>query len=322
MKFAKLSYFGPILASFLILTGCSKSTDQTQGYIEGDFRYISAQVGGTLQKLAVHRGETVKKGQLLFQLNSNPQNYQLKQAQAQVGQSQAQLDDLLKGARTPEVDALIAKQEAAQASLTYATKDLSRQKFLRVKGYNSVDNLNLAEQNYRSALADYNAAKANIVNAHLSARTNQILAATAAVQAAKDNRQAMQWQLNQKMQTAPYAALVNNTYFYTAENVPAEQPIVSILRPQDVYAIFYVSAKNRASLKIGDVITIHANNTNQAVKAKINFMSAEAMYTPPLIYSEKNMQDLVFEVHATLLTNHFVLWPGQPVLISLPNGTH
>jgi HlyD family secretion protein len=307
------------ISGIVVLSACQNQSNETQGYIEGQYRYISAQTSGTLQSLNVHRGEQVKQGQLLFQLNQAPQSYQLKQAQAQVQQAQAQLGDLLKGARTPEVDALIAKQQAAQAALVFAKKDLSRQQKLRAKGYNSLASLNLSEQNYHSALADFSAAKANIINAHLPARTDQVFAATAAVQAAKDNAKTIQWQLNQKQQKAPFDAVVNDTYFYSSENVPAQDPVVSLIRPQDVYAIFYVSAKVRAALHVGETLTIKANSTKKLVKARVSYMSTQAMYTPPLIYSEKNMQDLVFEVHAALPSNHIIFWPGQPVVVSWPS---
>lgn len=309
-----------LLISTIAVSGCQQQQNQTQGYIEGQYRYISSQVGGTLQKLAVHRGQAIKKNQLLFQLNAAPQSYQWQQAKSQVAQAQSQLNDLLKGARTPEVDALIAKQQAAQASLVYAKKDLARQQQLRAKGYNSLQAYNLAQQNYRAALADFNAAKANIVNAHLPARTDQILAATAAVQAAQANQASIQWQLKQKQQRAPYAGVVNDTYYYPSENIAAEAPVVSLIRPQDTYAIFYVSAKVRDQLHIGEAVTIKANDTKQAVQGYINYMSTQAMYTPPLIYSEKNIKDLVFEVHASLASKQFVYWPGQPVVINWPQA--
>jgi HlyD family secretion protein len=307
-----------ILAVITCISGCEKKANQVQGYIEGDYTYISAQTSGTLQTLAVHRGESIKQNQLLFQFNLEPQNYQLQQAQFQVAQAQSQLNDLLKGARSPEVDALIAKEQAAQASTVYAKKVLDQQKQLRAKGYNSVENLNLAEQNYQAALADLNAAKANIQNAHLPARTDQIVAASSSVQAFVAHSKEVEWQLNQKQQVAPFDAVVADTYFYPSENVAVDEPVISLIRPQDTYAIFYVSVKDRAALHLGETVSLKANETNRIVQGKINFLSTQAMYTPPLIYSEENMEDLVFEVHATLPSDHFIFWPGQPVEVSWP----
>lgn len=305
-----------ILAVVTCMSGCEKKANQVQGYIEGDYTYISAQTAGTLQTLAVQRGEFIKQNQLLFQLNLEPQNYQLQQVHFQVAQAQSQLNDLLKGARRPEVDALIAKEQSAQATAIYTKKVLDQQKQLRAKGYNSVENLNLAQQNYQAALADLNASKANIENAHLPARTDQILAASAAVRVAIAQSHQASWELSQKQKIAPFDAVVADTYFYPSENITADQPVISLIRPQDTYAIFYVSVKDRAALHLGESVTLKANETNQTLQGKINFISTQAMYTPPLIYSEKNMEDLVFEVHASLPENHFVFWPGQPVEIT------
>ena len=307
-----------VVAAITCMSGCDKKAHQVQGYIEGDYTYISAQASGTLQMLAVHRGESIKQNQLLFQLNPNPQNYQLEQARAQKDQAQSDFDDLVKGARSPEIDALIAKEQAAQASTEYAKKVLDRQKQLRVQGYNSIENLNLAEQNYQTSLADLHAAKANIDNANLPARTDQIFAASSAVQAAVANSNALIWQVDQKQQVAPFDAVVADTYFNPSENVAANEPVISLIRPQDMYVIFYVDVKTRAALSVGETITLKANETHQSIQGKINYLATDAMYTPPLIYSEKTMQDLVFEVHASLPEDHFVFWPGQPVEVSWP----
>ncbi len=60
-----------ILAAFaaLLLAGCGKnSTGSYQGYIEGEYVYVASPLGGALTNLAVARGDSVKAGQLLFEL--------------------------------------------------------------------------------------------------------------------------------------------------------------------------------------------------------------------------------------------------------------
>jgi HlyD family secretion protein len=57
-----------VLAAAL-LGGCAKnSSDAFQGYIEGEYVYVAAPIGGALTNLAVARGDQVKKGQMLFEL--------------------------------------------------------------------------------------------------------------------------------------------------------------------------------------------------------------------------------------------------------------
>ena len=50
-----------------------------QGYFEADYIYCSAPVAGRLTNLAARRGTQVQSGQLLFELDPEPEAYQLKQ---------------------------------------------------------------------------------------------------------------------------------------------------------------------------------------------------------------------------------------------------
>ena len=52
---------------------CSRHSENTlQGYIEGEYTYISSGVSGTLFTLDVSRGQQVTKNQLLFTLDPQP----------------------------------------------------------------------------------------------------------------------------------------------------------------------------------------------------------------------------------------------------------
>src|SRR5665213_1640231 len=64
-------FLSVILAAFaaLLLAGCGEnSTGSFQGYIEGEYVYVAAPLGGALTNLAVARGDSVKAGQRLFEL--------------------------------------------------------------------------------------------------------------------------------------------------------------------------------------------------------------------------------------------------------------
>src|SRR5579862_9777220 len=73
--------------------GCAKnSADTFQGYIEGEYVYVAAPLGGALTNLAVARGEAVKAGQLLFTLERQSEAAALDQAEKNLAQAQANLN--------------------------------------------------------------------------------------------------------------------------------------------------------------------------------------------------------------------------------------
>lgn len=75
-----------------ILTGCSsKSSDEFQGYVEGEYVYVASPIGGALTNLAVARGGEVKAGQLLFELERSSEADAVQQAEKNLAQAKANL---------------------------------------------------------------------------------------------------------------------------------------------------------------------------------------------------------------------------------------
>ncbi len=75
-----------------LLGGCAKnSSNNFQGYIEGEYVYVAAPLSGALTNLAVARGDEVKPGQLLFTLERQSEAAALDQAEKNLAQANASL---------------------------------------------------------------------------------------------------------------------------------------------------------------------------------------------------------------------------------------
>src|SRR3990167_6206395 len=79
-----------VALSIFCLTACHQKTSY-QGYIDGEYRYMSSYYAGTLKQLLITRGSWVKAGQPLYVLEAQPESDQEKQALAQAQQLHAQL---------------------------------------------------------------------------------------------------------------------------------------------------------------------------------------------------------------------------------------
>jgi HlyD family secretion protein len=115
--FSSLNLF--VLAAALI-TGCSRnSSDEFQGYVEGEYVYAAAPLGGALTNLAVARGDEVKSGQLLFTLERESEAAALDEAKKNLAQAKASfaLSDANYGRRQQLRDAngVISIEELDQA---------------------------------------------------------------------------------------------------------------------------------------------------------------------------------------------------------------
>ncbi|MFU8797996.1 MAG: HlyD family secretion protein [Gammaproteobacteria bacterium] len=127
-----------------------------------------------------------------------------------------------------------------------------------------------------------------------------------------------QWAVDQKLFTAPKSAQVFDTYYLSGEFVPAGRPIVSLLAPEDIKIIFYISEPILSTLKLGNTVTIKCDGCpiDKPLSATIQFISPQNEYTPPVIFSTETRQKLVYRVEAAPAPYNATLFkPGQPITV-------
>jgi HlyD family secretion protein len=294
-------------------------TAALQGYIEGEFLYLAAPLGGTLQTLSVQRGHWVKTNDSLFALDSEPEATAVREAEARLRAAQARLSDLQKGQRPTEIKALEARQAKANTDLELAKLEqaryekLYRQKMIQEE---ALDTARANTQRSESALQD---SMAQLQTAKLPAREDIIAAATAEVANAQATLEKAQWWVTQKQISAPQAGQIVDTFYYAGEWVPANTPVVSLLPPERVKVRFFVPEKLLGRLKVGQRVHLKCDSCDENLGATINYISPQAEYTPPVVYSRENRAKLVYLVEATSPGKEVVnLHPGQPVEVELP----
>jgi HlyD family secretion protein len=122
--------------------------------------------------------------------------------------------------------------------------------------------------------------------------------------------------LDRRRVASPVAGSVQEIYFRVGEMVQAGRPIVSLLPPENVRVRFFVPQATLPQVHIGDRIAINCDGCAQGLMARVNFISAQAEFTPPIIYSQEERARLVFRIEA-LPERPADLRVGQPVSIAL-----
>src|SRR5687767_8511002 len=82
-----------------------------QGYLEGEFVYVAAPLGGQVETLAVQKGGRVAAGAPLFTLERRSELAAQREAGDRLRAVEARRNDLRKGARPTELAALEARRE-------------------------------------------------------------------------------------------------------------------------------------------------------------------------------------------------------------------
>jgi len=308
---------GPLVVLCLMAlpAGCGRpDSDRVQGYVEGEFLYISSPHPGQLLSLSVKRGAQVKAGDPLFALESVPENAARDEAARRLAQARASLADLKKGRRPTELASMEEQLEGARASLVLSEKELSRQETLFRTGAVPQQAVDRARSAHDQDLHRAAQLESDLKTARLSARPDQVGAAKANVRALEAALARAEWDLSQKGQAAPQAGQVFDTLYRPGEWVPAGRPVVVLLPPQNIKVRAFVPEARIGTIHLGDPVLVAVDGIGEPFRGRVSFISPKAEYTPPVIYSRESRAKLVFLIEMVFDPGTAArLHPGQPV---------
>jgi HlyD family secretion protein len=302
----------------LLATACTKNADTSYpGYAEGEYVRIAAPYAGSLATLNVKRGERVALNAPLFSLEQESERAAREEAAARVKQAEAKVENLLKGRRPDEVNAVRAQLAQADTALKLSSAELKRTQDLVTSKFLSparLDEARSAQERDRSRVAELNA---QLKVAQLSGRPDEIAAASAEVKAAREQLAQADWRLAQKSQRSPKEALVADTLYTAGEWVQAGMPVVSLLPTENIKLKFFIPEKQLSAVKVGQPVQVSCDGC-APITANVSYIAPQAEYTSPLIYSKDNRATLVFLVEARAKPEDAAkLHPGQPVDVKL-----
>ena len=300
----------------LCLPACSRTDhDRVQGYIEGEYVYVASPLPGALQSLDVQRGGQVKAGDPLFALDSTPEQAAWDEAERRLAQARASLEDVKKGKRPSEIASLEAQLKQAHAALALSEREFARQQNLfRIRDATTQQEFDRAragrDQN-RQRVAQL---EADLKTARLGSRADQITAAEASVRALEAALTKAKWDLSQKRQTAPQAGFIFDTLYREGEWVPAGRPVVVLLPPPNIKVRAFVPETRVSEIHSGDRVQVMVDGAREPFIGTVSYISPQAEYTPPVIYSRESRDKLVFMIEAVFDPQTAAnLHPGQPV---------
>ncbi len=304
-----------VLAALCLLASCGRSDrNRVQGYVEGEFVYVASPLAGALESLQVKRGAQVKAGDPLFALESASEKAARDEAERRLAQGRANLEDTKKGKRPSEIESIEAQLKQARAALALSETDFARQEKLVQSGMIAVqdfDRARSARDQDRQRVAQL---EADLKTAQLGSRSDQIAAAEANVRALEATLAKAEWELSQKRQAAPQAGLVFDTLYREGEWVAAGRPVVALLPPQNIKVRAFVPERQIGAIQPGERVRVTVDGVREPFIGRVSFISPQAEYTPPVIYSQGSRDKLVFMIEAIFDPKSAVnLHPGQPV---------
>lgn len=269
-----------ILCMILSLCACEpQENNLVNGYVEGEYVYVSPASGGVLDEINVVKGQQVSVGDKLFAVDYDIWRAKLNRAQN---------------------DVKIAGEQLAQAEAVFINSEKEFNRFARLVQTNAVSR------------AAYDVKLANFDNARAKVAETKVL-----IESAGQNLLQIQKEYEQNIAVSKVKGIVNDVYFRLGEFVTQGNPVVSILPPENVKVRFFVSEKALPRIKYNQTVFVSYDGAIKEIKAKVSYISPSAEYTPPVIYSTESRDKLVFMVEAAFESVNDALNVGLPVSIRI-----
>ena len=226
--------------------------------------------------------------------------------------------NLQAGGKPTEIEQAEANLADARATLARAGADLDRGEAQVPLGAMSPQTLDSYRATFRSAGARVKALEAALAQMRAPlGRTREIAAQQAAVDAARAAVALARWRLDQRHVVAPAGGRVADVMARPGETMAAGGPVVSLLPPENIFVRFFVPEAQLSRLHLGQAVGLTCDGCAPGLTASISFISPQAEYTPPVIYSEQSRAKLVYLIEARPPGEQAGgLNPGQPVLVS------
>ncbi len=313
-----------LLGSLLLaFAACTRvDADRFSGYAEADLVYVAPAIGGRLQSLGVERGARVNAGQMLFELERDPESLERATATARAEKAASQVRNLRKGKRVDELRAIEQQLAQARASLALSASELKRSEALVAQGFLSVNRLDELRAARDRDAARVVEVQAQLATARDAARPDEIAAAEAEQRAAESELASSRWREDQMRGVAVRAGAVQDVMYRPGEWVAQGSPVVALLPDGAIKVRFFVPQAALARVRVGDSVAVSCDGCPTGMTARVAFVSDQAEYTPPVIYSNESRAKLVFMVEAKPDEKTAPqLKPGQPVDVRLSPGS-
>ena len=310
-----------IFISYSILLLTRPKPLEVQGEVEATQIRVASKLVGRIDSLPIHKGDIVKKGQLLFMLNSPEIEARMMQASAGLKGAQAQNRKANNGAQQEDIQAAYTNYLKSQAASDLANKTYQRIQNLYKEGVVPAQKRDEAETQMKAANETTNGAIAIWEKAKNGTRSEDKISAIAMVDRAEGAINEVKSYLNETNIFAPLNAEVANIIAERGELISAGYPVVTLVNLDDCWITFNLREDMLSAIKKGSIIEAKfVALGNKMIKLKITYITVLGSFATWNATKTAGDFDMkTFEVHGVPIEKVEGLRPGMSALVDWRN---
>ena len=313
----KLKFF--LLMLSLVLTACDAANEDSRvvGQLESDRIEIRSEFFEPIVEIAVAEGQSVSKGDLLLRQDDARITARIDETEAALAQSQARLDELVRGPRKEQIDAARAIVDGARRELNFRQTEYERAQKVYQQELSSEGRLDTAKAALDRAEATLDVEEARLQELLSGTTVEELAQAEQAVQQIESRLSSLQIDRDRHQPQAPVDGIVDSRLFEAGEQPAVGQPMLILLSGAQPYARIYVSESQRVHVRPGTEARVYVDGLTEPLKGSVRWISSEAAFTPYFALTEHDRGRLSFLAKVDILGARERLPDGIPVEVEL-----
>ncbi len=284
------------------------------GTLERDRIELRAEQQEPILEILVVEGDEVGRGDVLARLDARRTRARLEATYAARDVAAARFREVVRGARSEEVDEARARLEEARAELVRSQPDLDRARSLVADGVEPQSALDSAQASFAAAEARRDAARANLERLLNGATVEELDQARAELALREAENIEIAIQLERLTILAPRDGRIDALPFKMGDEPPVGATVVVMLANDAPYARVYIPMEIRPSVSAGDVVTVAVEGIDRPFAGRVRMVSSEAAFTPYFALTERDRGRLAYVAEIDLTETDAANLPtGIPV---------
>ena len=303
------------LITFVVLAGCGDGDDTNRavGELASDRIELTAESVEPIAAILVAEGEPVVADQALVEQDDRRARARLAEAEANVGQLQARLDELVRGPRAELVAAARANLEGATQELEFREQELERTREVHARGLASPDALDRAQAALDAAQASVKLRLAQLEELLTGTTVEELAQAEQAVKQAQARRDAARIDLERHTLRSPVDGIADSRLFELGERPNPGQPVMIVLAGTQPYARVFVPERLRVGVSAGAKVRVFVDGLDTVLDGRVRWVANEAAFTPYFALTERDRGHLSYVAKIDLDVDGDRLPDGVPV---------
>ncbi|MBT8082943.1 MAG: HlyD family efflux transporter periplasmic adaptor subunit [Gammaproteobacteria bacterium] len=306
--------------ALVVLAGCADSDDTNRavGELASDRIELTAESVEPISAILVAEGEPVAAGQALVEQDDRRARARLAEAEANVGQLQARLDELVRGPRAELVAAARANLEGATQELEFREQEMDRTREVHARGLASPEALDRAQAALDAAQANVKLRLAQLEELLTGTTVEELAQAEQAVKQAQARRDAASIDLERHTVRSPVAGIADSRLFELGERPNPGQPVMIVLAGTQPFARVFVPERLRVGVSSGTKVRVFVDGLDTALDGRVRWVASEAAFTPYFALTERDRGHLSYVAKIDLDVDGNRLPDGVPVEVEFP----